>query len=264
MLRLLGLHSMAEIRRPNNSIETTLVVIPTFNEAENIASILESVFQHAPQTHVLVVDDSSPDGTGSIVQHLADRDKRMHLLVRPGKQGLGRAYVAGFQWGLERGYQNLIEMDADFSHDPSAIPKLLAGTQDHDLVIGSRYVDGGEVEGWSKSRHLLSRVGNIYARILLGLDVRDSTSGFRCFRREVLEAIDLRSVASDGYAFQIDMAYRTRLIGYSILEIPIIFRERRFGSSKMSTAIVIEAILILTMWGIRDLLRGRRPSSRQR
>ncbi|MGH9194141.1 MAG: polyprenol monophosphomannose synthase [Acidimicrobiia bacterium] len=248
---------MPDHRLPN------LVVVPTFNEAGNIGKIVQAVLSACPDCDLLVVDDGSPDGTGEIVGALARENARLELMQRESKSGLGRSYVAGFSWGLERGYERFLEMDADFSHDPGDIPRLISTAQSCDLSIGSRYVSGGGVEGWSKSRHLLSRSGNIYAQIVLGLRVRDSTSGFRCYRREVLEKIDLAQVRSDGYAFQIDMAYRTQMLGFKVCETPIVFRERSEGTSKMSKAIVMEGITSVTRWAIRDLFTGRRFSKKR-
>jgi len=237
---------------------STLVVIPTYNEAENIEAILDAVLAANPEAQLLIVDDGSPDGTGEIAEQRSSTDSRIHLLHHGSKRGLGRAYVAGFLWGLAREFDRFIEIDADFSHDPAAIPNLLAGASNADAVIGSRYVPGGRVEGWSWGRHLLSRAGNLYARIILGFPVRDSTSGFRCYKRSVLEAVELRKVDSQGYAFQIDMTYRAWRLGCLIAEIPITFTERREGRSKMSRRIVAEALLSLTWWGLRDLILLRR------
>lgn len=243
---------MPDPARPN------LVVVPTYNEAENIEAIIRAVLSACTECDVLVADDGSPDGTGRIVERAASETPRVQLLRRSSKTGLGRAYVAGFEFGMEKGYDRFLEMDADFSHDPADIPRLISATSSCDLAIGSRYVEGGGVEGWSGSRHLLSRSANIYAQLLLGFGIRDSTSGFRCYRREVLEKIGLREVQSDGYAFQIDMTYRARTLGFAICEVPITFRERSLGASKMSRAIVLEGITSVTKWGLRDLFGGRR------
>ena len=240
--------------------QRALVVVPTYNEAENIGAILQAVHAAVPGASVLVVDDGSPDGTAEVVAAAAEGDARVHLLRGTGKQGLGAAYVRGFGWGLEAGYEFFVEMDADFSHDPAALPALLATAARGHVAVGSRYVRGGAVQGWSRARHLLSWGGNIYDRMLLGFKVKDSTSGFRCYRRVVLEAIDLPQVRSNGYAFQIDMTYRAWQLGFQIEEVPITFRERSLGASKMSNAIVREALLAVARWGTRDLLRGRRWS----
>lgn len=226
-----------------------VVLIPTFNERENLPSIVSEVLRTAP-VDVLVIDDNSPDGTGQVADAIAETDKRLHVLHRPGKQGLGRAYLAGFKWALARPYKYIFEMDADFSHQPRYLPEFLEQIKSHDLVLGSRYTRGGGTHNWGLLRKLISRGGSIYARTILNaglipgkLGVRDLTGGFKCFRREVLEAIDLDSVESTGYAFQIDLTYRTYKKGFSIKEIPIIFYEREAGRSKMSQKIVVEAML---------------------
>jgi dolichol-phosphate mannosyltransferase len=238
--------------------------MPTYNEAENIDAMLDAVAGSVPDASVLVVDDGSPDGTAEMVAAKMSRSCTVHLVRGNGKQGLGRAYITGFGWGLSRGFDYFVEMDADFSHDPAAIPDLLAAATRYDVAIGCRYMPGGGVEGWSKGRHLLSRAGNVYARAALGFGVRDSTSGFRCYRRPVLEAIGLDHVRSNGYVFQIDMTYRAWRLGFSIGEVPIMFRERSLGESKMSRAIVAEALWAVSMWGLRDLARGRPcPGSRR-
>ena len=249
--------SKSKVRFTTQDPVRPLVILPTYNERENIETVLAAVRQALPAGEILVVDDGSPDGTAELVRNHADMDEKVHLLERPSKGGLGKAYVAGFRWGLERGFNRFVEMDSDLSHDPKELP-VLVGESEAGLAVGSRYVRGGGVEGWSRFRHLLSRAGNLYARIALGTTVRDSTSGFRCYRREVLEAIGLDDVVSEGYAFQIDMTYRTELLGVKPVEIPIVFRERQAGRSKMSKAIVFEAILLVTLWAVRDLFRGRR------
>ena len=233
-----------------------LVVVPTYNEAENIGRIIDAVLSALPEGRVLVVDDGSPDGTGTIVAE--HPSPRVHLLQRTAKQGLGRAYLAGFGWGLEQGYERFVEMDADFSHDPSDLPALTGATEACDAAIGSRYVPGGQVVGWSRNRELLSRFGNTYARWLLGFPFRDATSGFRCYRRAVLEAVPLDEVASQGYAFQIDMTYRAWRLGFALQEIPISFRDREDGHSKMSKAIVVEAVTSVARWAARDRFRRSR------
>jgi dolichol-phosphate mannosyltransferase len=240
------------------SRELALVVIPTYNEAENILAIVDAVAAAVPEASVLVVDDGSPDGTAKLVEEAAAVNPRLHLVQREGKQGLGPAYINGFRWGLAHGFDFLIEMDADFSHDPAAIPDLLDAIADCDVAVGSRYIRDGGVEGWSRGRHLLSQGGNVYARAVLGFGVKDSTSGFRCYRRSVLEAIPLGEVRSSGYAFQIDMSYRAWKLGFRIREVPITFRERSRGASKMSKAIVGEALVAVARWGLADLVRRRR------
>lgn len=239
-----------EGKEPKIAGPSTLVVIPTYNEASGIDTLLDRVLAADPFLNILVVDDSSPDGTGQMVADRARNNPRIDLLSRESKLGLGKAYVAGFKRGLLQGYERLVEMDADLSHDPVDLPRLIALTDCHDLVIGSRYVRGGRVQGWSQGRHLLSRSANSYARTLLGMPVRDSTSGFRCYRREVLQALDLDSLASQGYAFQVEMAYRTWKAGFRLTETPITFRERASGSSKMSRQIVLEGMLWVTRTGL--------------
>ena len=198
---------------------------------------------------MLVVDDSSPDGTGALADELAARERRVRVLHRPRKQGLGRAYLAGFDVALREGYGRILEMDADFSHDPAALPALLAASRDADLVLGSRYVPGGRTANWGLGRRLLSRGGSLYARAILGISVRDLTGGFKCFRREVLERIDLPTVRTTGYAFQIELTYRAVQRGFRVVEVPITFADRRVGQSKMSRAIVLEALW--KVWAIR-------------
>ena len=255
---------MSEEETPPNRSGTirsgagALVVVPTYNEAENIEAILKAVTAAAPEAGILIVDDGSPDGTAELVEQAAAADNRIQLLRGQGKAGLGAAYARGFAWGLAAGYQRFVEMDADFSHAPGAIPDLLATTETCDVAIGCRYMAGGGVVGWSKGRHLLSMGGNLYSRVALGFGVKDSTSGFRCYRARVLDAIDLPSVRSNGYAFQIDMTYRSWRLGYRICEIPITFRERSLGASKMSKSIVSEALMAVGGWGVRDLLRRQR------
>ncbi len=227
-----------------------LLIIPTYNESDNIANIVGAVFGLQPKCgdtsiHILVVDDNSPDGTSKIVTDMMATDPyngRLHLITRMGKMGLGTAYVAGFKWAIEQKYDYVFEMDADFSHDPEEIPNFLREIQSYDLVIGSRYVTGANVANWPLSRLLLSYYANLYARIITGIKVRDATGGFKCFRRAVLEAIDLDSIRSNGYAFQIEMNFRAWRKGFSIKEIPIVFVDRRAGTSKMSKAIVREAV----------------------
>lgn len=234
---------------------STLVLVPTYNEAAGIETLLDQALAADPTLEVLVVDDSSPDGTGEIVSKRAELEPRVRLLTRPAKRGLGRAYVAGFRMGLSEGYDRFIEMDADLSHDPQDLPRLISASSEAGLVIGSRYVEGGSVEGWSRGRHALSAAANTYARIMLGHGIKDSTAGFRCYRREVLEALDLDSISSEGYAFQVEMAFRTRQAGFQVKEIPIAFRERSTGASKMSRQIVLEGMLWVTKTGLRNLHR---------
>ncbi len=219
------------------------VVLPTFNEAANIERMVEAVRGKLPAGgRVLIVDDSSPDGTGEIAARLAEEHEEVELLSRPRKEGLGPAYIAGFRRALAAGAGLLVEMDSDFSHEPAYLPRLLDAAGRADLVIGSRYVPGGGVTEWGALRRTISRGGSIYARMALGLRVRDLTGGFKCFRREVLETIDLDAVNSRGYAFQVEMTYRAIELGFEVVEVPIVFRDRRAGDSKMSGAIVLEAI----------------------
>jgi dolichol-phosphate mannosyltransferase len=219
-----------------------LVVIPTYNEKDNLPRIVPEVLAQDPSISVLVVDDNSPDGTGALADQLAAANPRVQVLHRPGKQGLGKAYLAGFRWALERDYDRVIEMDADFSHNPTYLPALLSASAEADVVLGSRYSSGVNVINWPMSRLLLSYFANVYARVITGMKVRDLTGGFKCFRRQVLETIDLAAVHSNGYAFQIEMSFRAHRRGFSIREIPIVFVDREHGHSKMSKAIVREAI----------------------
>jgi len=223
------------------------VVLPTYNERENLPQIVPAILAAAPEVDVLVVDDDSPDGTGALADELAARDRRVRVLHRPHKEGLGRAYLAGFADALARGYGRILEMDADFSHDPARLPVLL-GT-DADLVLGSRYVPGGGTVNWGVGRRMLSRGGSLYARAILGVPVRDLTGGFKCFRRRTLQALDLGSVRSNGYAFQIELTYRAIRRGFKVVEVPIVFVDRRVGKSKMSRGIVAEALWMV--WKIR-------------
>ena len=230
--------------------ERALVIIPTYNERENIARIIERVLCQDPRLEVLVVDDGSPDGTAGIVEEIQTRDTRVHLVQRPGKMGLGTAYLRGFQWALENRYDFVFEMDADFSHDPNHLPEFLRAIRGADLVLGSRYRDGKvTVVNWPIARLLLSYFANVYARFVTGLDVWDATGGFKCFRASVLQAIDLKDVRSNGYAFQIEMSFRAWKKGFHIVEIPIVFVDRTEGQSKMSRKIVYEAVWMV--WRLR-------------
>jgi dolichol-phosphate mannosyltransferase len=224
----------------------TWLVLPTYNEAENIAAIVEASLEALAPTgehHVLVVDDNSPDGTGRIADDLAAADERVSVLHRPGKQGLGRAYIAGFEHALAHGAERVMEMDSDFSHDPADIPRLVKATREGaDLALGSRYVPGGGVENWGLGRRIVSRGGCMYAQAILRVPVRDLTGGFKCFRREVLEAIGIEQMHADGYGFQIELTYRALKSGFHVRELPIVFHERRAGASKMSARIAVEAV----------------------
>ncbi len=226
-----------------------LICLPTYDEKENLGPMVAAVLAAAPQADILVIDDNSPDGTGQLADALAAREPRVQVLHRAGKEGLGKAYLAGFAWALARDYGLVLEMDCDFSHDPRHLPELLAAAEEADLVLGSRYVKGGGTVNWGLGRKLISRGGSLYARTILGLSVRDLTGGFKCFRREVLEGIDLRSVQCTGYAFQIELTYRAARRGFRIREVPITFVDRRVGHSKMSRRIVLEAIR--KVWSIR-------------
>ena len=226
-----------------------LVIIPTYNERENLPLILDRLLKAVPSTHVLVADDGSPDGTGQIADQRAAADERVHVLHRSEKAGLGAAYVAGFHWGLERGYEVLVEMDADGSHAPEQLPRLLDALQHADVVLGSRYVAGGTVVNWPKKREVLSRGGNLYSRLALGVRIYDITGGYRAYRSEVLRTLPLEQVASHGYCFQVDLAWRAVQSGFRVTEVPITFTEREIGESKMSGGIVREALLKVTLWG---------------
>ena len=230
---------------------SALVIVPTYNERENIAEVARRLFEAASgRVGLLVVDDGSPDGTAEIVKQIATGPDEVHLIERPGKQGLGSAYRTGFEWALERGYDAVVEMDADLSHDPADVPRLLDALENADLVIGSRYVPGGGTRNWGVLRRLLSRFGNAYSRAWLGYGVRDSTAGFRAYRTEWLRELDLSTAASEGYAFQVEMTFRTYRAGKRIVEIPITFVERTMGRSKMSRRIVVEALVRIARWGL--------------
>jgi dolichol-phosphate mannosyltransferase len=234
-----------------------LVVLPTYNEAENIERMLGAVRGALPGCEVLVVDDASPDGTADIVERVAKELGGVELLRRPAKAGLGSAYRAGFAWGLERGFDAMVEMDSDFSHDPSALPALVAPlAHGVDLSVGSRYVPGGSIPDWPWHRRLLSEGGNRYASALLGLHVADSTSGFRAYRADMLRRLDLAGIRADGYGFQIEMVHQVLRHGGRVEEVPIRFVDRVEGKSKMSGAIVVEALVLVTWWGLLRLVRG--------
>jgi len=231
-------------------MERVLVIVPTYNERDNLPEIVRAVHEHLAEADLLVVDDNSPDGTGQVADELAAKDPKIFVLHRAGKQGLGTAYVAGFKWALQRDYTFIFEMDADFSHDPKYLPLLLAkARQGADLVLGSRYVDGGGTVNWGPVRKFISRGGSFYARTILGIGVRDVTGGFKCFRRHLLEALDLDSVSAQGYGFQIEMTFRTIKQGFRVEEVPIVFVDRRVGQSKMSKKIFLEALTLV--WKLR-------------
>ena len=238
-----------------------LVVLPTYNEAENIGEVLDLVRHHLPEGHVLVVDDGSPDGTADLAEAWGADHGGAKVLRRPGKAGLGSAYRAGFRQGLDEGYDVLVEMDSDLQHDPAALPRLVhAVAEGAALAIGSRYVPGGQVPEWKLSRRMISQGGNIYAAVVLGLPVRDATAGYRAYAADVLRSIDLDAVKADGYGFQVEMAYQVHQRGGPIAEVPITFHDRQRGTSKMSLAIVAEALVLVTWWGLRD--RVVRPVAR--
>jgi len=229
----------------------TLVIIPTYNEADNLAWIVGRVRAATPEAHVLVVDDNSPDGTGALADGLAGADRSIRVMHRAGKEGLGRAYLAGFAWGIAHGYELLVEMDADGSHHPEALPQMLELAADNDVVLGSRWVPDGRVENWPLRRRVLSQGGNLYARLALGISVKDATGGFRVYRSSALASLDLEQVESHGYCFQLDLLWRALQAGLDVIETPITFTERVRGESKMGSDIVRESLLKVTAWGLR-------------
>jgi dolichol-phosphate mannosyltransferase len=243
--------------------ERVLVVVPTYNERDNLDPVLDRLAAAVPAADVLVVDDGSPDGTGDLADARAARDERVHVLHREAKSGLGGAYVAGFRWGLERGYDALVEMDADGSHAPEQLPDLLAALPTADVVLGSRWVEGGAVVDWPRRRELLSRGGNTYARLALGLPVRDATGGFRVYRRDVLAGMELGDIASQGYCFQVDLVWRAWQAGWRVVEVPITFVERTAGVSKMNQKIVVEALWRVTVWAAKSRFRPARSRPRR-
>ncbi|MGP3950679.1 polyprenol monophosphomannose synthase [Streptomyces sp. 7N604] len=250
-------------QRQYGPLGSVLVIIPTYNEAENIKPIVGRVRTAVPEAHVLVADDNSPDGTGKLADELAAEDGQVHVLHRRGKEGLGAAYLAGFRWGIQHGYGVLVEMDADGSHQPEELPRLLTALKGADLVLGSRWVPGGRVVNWPKSREFISRGGSLYSRLLLDVPIRDVTGGFRAFRKETLEGLGMDAVASQGYCFQVDLAWRAVKAGFHIVEVPITFIDREFGDSKMSRDIVAEALWRVTAWGVGsrvNRLLGRKSS----
>ena len=231
-----------------------LVVIPTYNEADNVKIIVDRLRRAVPQVDILIADDNSPDGTGRIADELTAGDERVHVLHRPGKQGLGAAYVAGFGWAREHGYEAVVEMDADGSHAPEELPRLLDALSEADAVLGSRYVPGGTVVNWPTSRMLISRSGNLYVRMALGMPFRDATGGYRAYRMPVLDKMEIDSVSSQGYCFQVDLAWRAYRQGFRVTEVPITFADRERGASKMSQSIVREAFWRVTIWGTQSRL----------
>ncbi len=241
----------------------TLIIIPTYNEFDNLRPLLQEIFSFAPAADVLIVDDNSPDGTGKLADQIHIENPQVDVLHRAGKLGLGTAYIAGFKYAVERGYDAAFEMDADFSHDPRYLPDFLQKIENADLVIGSRYIEGGDTPNWSLLRRFVSGGGNIFARFMLGIPVHDCTAGYRCYRRQVLESIELDTIESQGYAFQVELAYRVYKHGFKIVETPIIFMDRRVGKSKMSRTIFLEGFtwVIRTRFG-RSSGKGKStPSS---
>ena len=252
---------MTETDRPGGPLGRVAVIVPTYNERANLEQIASRLRAAVPDADLLIVDDNSPDGTGEAADKLAAGDARIHVLHRPAKAGLGSAYIAGFRWALERDYGVLVEIDADGSHQPQELPALLAALEaGADLVIGSRYVPGGTVLNWPKSREVLSRGGNTYARVMLGIKVRDATGGYRAFRATALRQVGLDEVESQGYCFQIDLALRVIRAGLTVVEVPITFVERTQGASKMSRAVVAEALWRVTQWGVGAWLHGSKAS----
>ncbi len=245
---------------PGSVVGPVAVIVPTYNERDNIESIVSRVRAAVPDADLLVVDDHSPDGTGEVADKLAAADPHVHVLHRSGKSGLGTAYIAGFRWALARSYGAIVEMDADGSHLPEELPTLLAALASADLVLGSRWVPGGTVRNWAKSRELLSRGANLYTRIMLGMGVKDATGGYRVYRASTLQRIGLDDVQSQGYCFQIDLVLRALRAGLTVTEVPITFVEREHGTSKMSRAVVTEALWRVTVWGLTA--RRGTPSAR--
>jgi Glycosyl transferase family 2/Carbon-nitrogen hydrolase len=235
----------------------TLVIIPTYDERDTIEWVLEQITSLPTRLDVLVVDDSSPDGTAELARAFAEEHSQVRVLVRPAKAGLASAYLDGFRIALEREYDLVVEMDCDLSHDPEELPRLLEGALTHDLTVGSRYIPGGSVTNWSRPRMALSKGGNLYARFMLGLSTRDATSGYRVYRRELIEALLAEPIHSDGYGFQIELVYRAWRLGFDVGEVPITFREREHGVSKISRRIVVEALWLVTVWGLRARISGR-------
>ena len=227
----------------------TLIVVPTYNEKENIKILVSKIFLYHPPADILFIDDNSPDHSATIIKELQKTSSQIHLIERPGKLGLGSAYLTGFKWGLERDYDTFFEMDADLSHHPKYLPDFLNAIQTHDLVVGSRYIPGGGIENWNFFRRLLSKGGSYYSQKLLGLPYQDLTAGFKCFKSNVLKSLDLDKIKSEGYCFQIELTHKTHLKGFRIKEIPILFSNRSFGKSKISKKIVLEAIWKVLFWG---------------
>jgi dolichol-phosphate mannosyltransferase len=249
---------------PGAAASRVVIIMPTYNERQNLEIMAGRIRQSVPDADLLVVDDNSPDGTGDVADKLAETDPHVHVMHRTEKAGLGRAYVAGFTWALDAGYDLIVEMDADGSHRPEDLPRLLAAAGRHDAVIGSRYVPGGTVVNWPKSREFLSRGANIYNRIMLGITIKDATGGFRVYRAGTLRKIDLNGIDSAGYCFQIDMTLRVLQAGLDITEVPITFVERELGASKMSKAVIVEAFTRVAQWGITARLHGHSAAAVRR
>jgi dolichol-phosphate mannosyltransferase len=257
----------ADVELGYPGVGRVLVIVPTYNEAENVRIIVGRVRTAVPQVDVLIADDNSPDGTGAIADELAAADPQVHVLHRPGKQGLGAAYTAGFAWARERSYDAAVEMDADGSHAPEELHRLLDALRQADTVMGSRWIPGGKVLNWPLHRHLISRTGNLYVRLILGMPFKDATGGYRAYRMPVLDKVDVGSVSSQGYCFQVDLAWRSYRNDFRVVEVPITFAERERGASKMSSSIVIEALMKVTVWGaqaraesLRRLARRKQPA----
>lgn len=238
-----------------SDIGRVLVIVPTYNELESLPLIIARIRTSVPEAEILIVDDNSPDGTGDLADTLVAEDSHLHVMHRVGKSGLGAAYLSGFAWGLQNNFDVIVEMDADGSHQPEQLISLLSQIPQADLVLGSRWVNGGGTENWSKGREVLSRGGNRYTRAMLGIDIADSTGGYRAFRSDTLRGLDLNEVASQGYCFQVDLVWRAAQRGYRVSEVPITFVERSVGESKMSRKIVTEALWRVTVWGIADKSR---------
>lgn len=233
--------------------DKSLLIIPTYNEISNIKSMLETLFELYPTLNILIIDDGSPDGTADVVKSHKLQHPNLHLIQRSGKLGLGTAYTTGFKWALERQFEFIFEMDCDFSHDPKDIPRLLEAAQTHDLVIGSRYIDGIRIINWPMNRLLLSYFAGVYVRLITGLNVLDTTGGFKCFKRSALKSLDLNKIFSNGYSFQIELNFKIQASGFKIKEVPIVFTERRLGESKMSGGIIKEAVFGVLMLKIRKI-----------
>jgi dolichol-phosphate mannosyltransferase len=253
---------------PGNTAERAIIVMPTYNERQNLESMATRIRSATPEADLLVVDDNSPDGTGDLADKLAETDSRVHVLHRTEKAGLGRAYIAGFNWALERDYDLIIEMDADGSHRPEDLPRLLQGAaamgSDGGVVIGSRYVSGGSVVNWPKHREILSKGANIYIRVMLGTSIKDATGGYRVYRASTLRKIDLSNVESAGYSFQVDLTLRVLQAGLTVTEVPITFVERELGASKMSSSVIRESFFRVAQWGVSAWLHGTTAASERK